>query len=219
MKRKSLIPILILSCAGATMCSRKNDTPAEGDPASKQTAAATQGEAQPAGMETGKPAGNAASALLGLTVGTHTFYLLKAADAKVLPKGKFLGKEAFLEVAGKVSGKAAGKAADKTLLVVLVPSQAKGSKLTLEAGGKKTPLAAPALIYRMPDSPAHTYAIVDAQAPGRLTVTSPDGVTGGIDLGATAGFLDALPHHWKAEEDGYLGYKSLPKSLYGKLPR
>ena len=90
--------------------------------------------------------------------------------------------------------------------------------MTLEAGSKKTALAAPALIYRMPDSPAHTYAIVDASAPGKLTVTAPDGSTGGVDLGASAGSIDSLRHYWEAGEEGYLVYKHLPKDLYGKLP-
>lgn len=189
MKAKTLflIPILILFCAGATMCSPKNDP----------------------------PSGDTASNLLGFSVGPHTFYLLKAADSKRLPKGKFLGKDAYRKAAAKASV----KAADKVLLLVLVPSEAKGSRLTLESGGKKTPLAAPVLIYRMPDSPAHTYAVVDAHAPGSLTVTTPDGITGGFDLEAAAPALAALPYHWEAEEDGYLSYKHLPKGLHGKLPR
>lgn len=202
MKRKVII--LTLAWAGATMCSQKDEAASGGEPTAKSIVPAAPA-AKPAPAKPDAP-----SSLLDFTVGKVRFYVLKVAAAGHVPKGTFYGKEAYL--------KAASSSMDKSLLIILVPSGAKGAVLRHEAGGKAAAVEAPRLIYRMPGSPAHAFLILDRKIPGTLSVTLSGGETGRIDLGNPVGRLEAIPFHWDAEAAGYLGYRSLPADLYGKPP-
>ena len=147
---------------------------------------------------------------LGFKVGAHEIFIVKIADTKTVPVGKFHGKEDF-------TGKAESLEEPAYLVHVLVPAAAKGIRFSVESESQRVLLAPPALIYRMPNSPLRTHAVLQGRSKARLVGLSADGAQGSLELGDSLVMLRSMEFYWTSSDSGYLDYKDLPSSLYGSI--
>lgn len=217
----------LILCLGVTMCSQKTpDAARDGGNEVRNPQQANRdglGARKAPGVDAGagtKGGGmkndvsdhdSPASPWLEFRIGGSTLYLLKVADSRHRPRGNYLGKAEFERALG-------GTSREAFLLYIVIPSEKPGVAFTHSTGGKETRLADPRLIFRMPNSPWQTFAIVDAVEPGNIEGKGKDGVSGRVDLAGQAEALAGLPLHWDDKGSGSISYQGLPASLNGKLP-
>lgn len=138
---------------------------------------------------------------LEFDVGTRTVYVIKAAGRDALPELAYLGQEEFHRALAGSNGR------KLALLHVVVPASGRGIRFRYSEDSNGRDLPEPTLIYRMPDSPLHTFVVVDLRHPGIVSGTDGAGVVGALDLGREASTLESLPPHW------YKGRKAI--TYYG----
>jgi hypothetical protein len=150
--------------------------------------------------------------MLPMPLGSDTLFVYKAADGKHRPRGDYFGKAEF---------DSAAKRGPRILIHILVPGNTppvipafkQGLSLTLVEGGRETPLAQPLPIFRMPETPFRSFAIVESAGSAALVARDAAGDSAVLDLKA----LRKLPPRWSRKPAQQLSEEP-PASLYGKTP-
>ncbi|GEM_PF-6952506 len=149
---------------------------------------------------------------LWFSVGSDTILVLKVADVDHPPREGFdRGGDEFRRVLAE------GRVDRPLLLHLVMSDRLAGAGFRHRSGGSIQPLPGPSMIFRMPNSPRYTFAVVRSGSPGILEAVLADGRLGTIDLVRWSRELAGLPLQ-RDPESGFVSYGRLPKSLYGKMP-
>jgi hypothetical protein len=152
--------------------------------------------------------------MLTFALGSDTLFVYRAADSKHRPRGEYFGKAEFDNAVKSKTG-------EKILVHILIPGNTPGlipvtkqslSLFVIEEG-TETSLAPPASIFRMPETPFRSFAIVSANHPGRIVARNERGDEATLDLG----LLPGLSLHWLKKPSEKISEEP-PASLFGKLP-
>lgn len=137
------------------------------------------------------------------------FILAKIADADLIPTREFRGKD---ELDSAVRDGFRG-----SLYYVFLKASDKAISLRLQRGTKSQPLEGSSLIFRMPNSPAFTYFLLDTNQPGTCALFIAQEKEN-VPLDNRLGDLNRLPLFWAKGEQGSIAYEELPQWMMNDSP-